>query len=231
MFASNVVKFSSLDEVQQWVLEEILSGGQTVAPRGMETSELLGVSFSIRNPRRRCITNPARNWSLPLAIGELCWHLSGSDDLSFIAHYAPRWREFSEDGHRVMGSCYGKRIFGQSATGSSQWNQVIQLLRSDPMSRRAVLTFQALPASALIAESKDVSCATVMQFFIRDNALHAITYMRSNDVIFGLPYDIYCYSRCCKKSWLRILKLNWANINTLLALFTYTLVIIIWQRK
>src|SRR5271165_5656079 len=164
MFAPNAAQFSSVDEAQQWALKEILSSGQTVAPRGMETSEILGASFSISNPRRRCITNPTRNWSFPLAIGELCWHLSASDDLSFIAHYAPRWREFSEDGRRVKGSCYGKRIFSQSATSSSQWDRIIRLLTNDPMSRRGVLTFHELPASALIAESKDVSCATVMQF-------------------------------------------------------------------
>jgi thymidylate synthase len=194
MFASNVIKLSSLEEAQLWVLRAIVSDGRVANPRGTETTELLNASFSIKNPRSRCIINPARNWSLPLAIGELCWHLSGSDDLSFIAHYAPRWREFSEDGQKVYGSCYGKRIFKQGVTGISQWDQLIELMRRDPMTRRAVLTFHEMPYASLDVESKDVSCATSMQFFIRDDKLHAIVYMRSNDAILGLPYDIFLFT-------------------------------------
>jgi thymidylate synthase len=126
-----------------------------------------------------------------LAIGELCWHLSGSDDLSAIAYYAPRWREFSDDGSRVVGSCYGKHVFGKNGSEVSQWDRVIQLLAIDPTSRRALLTFHEAP---ITAHAKDIACATAMQFFVRNNALDAIVYMRSNDVIRGLPYDILLFT-------------------------------------
>jgi thymidylate synthase len=33
-----------------------------------------------------------------------------------------------------------------------------------------------------------------MQFFIRDNRLHGLAYMRSNDAILGLPYDIFLFT-------------------------------------
>lgn len=186
--------FRSMDEVQQWALERTLCSDLTSAPRGMETRELLAASFTLSNPRRRCVTNPARRWSLPLAIGELCWHLAGSDDLSFIAHYAPRWSEFSDDNATIWGSCYGKRVFGRQEGRPSQWDMLIDLLRHDPMSRRAILNFQQEPSEALRPESKDTACATVLQFFVRGGAVHAVAYMRSNDVVWGLPYDVFLFT-------------------------------------
>ena len=33
-----------------------------------------------------------------------------------------------------------------------------------------------------------------MQFFVRSGALHAITHMRSNDIILGSPYDIFFFT-------------------------------------
>ncbi len=186
--------FDSIDEAQRWVLERILRSGVPSSPRGQRTREILAASFSINKPRRRCVTNLARRWSLPLALGEFCWHIAGSDDLSFIAHYGPRWREYSDDNLAVGGSCYGKRIFGHLPSERSQWDMLVQLLRHDPMSRRAVLYFQQKPVDALRNDSKDVACATTLQFFWRADALHAIAYMRSNDAIWGLPYDVFLFT-------------------------------------
>jgi len=33
-----------------------------------------------------------------------------------------------------------------------------------------------------------------MQFLVRDSKLHAIVYMRSNDAIWGLPYDVFLFT-------------------------------------
>jgi thymidylate synthase len=41
---------------------------------------------------------------------------------------------------------------------------------------------------------KDVACAITLQFLIRDDAVHAVVYMRSNDVILGLPYDVFLFT-------------------------------------
>jgi thymidylate synthase len=125
-------------------------------------------------------------------IGELCWHLSGSNDVSSVAFYAPRWKRFSDDGVTIAGSCYGRR--GRSGTEPNQWERLIDLLRADPSSRRAVLNFQPSPSEGLMPNAVDVACATVLQFFIRSNAVDAVVYMRSNDVIWGLPYDVFFFT-------------------------------------
>jgi len=185
-------RFDSLDDAYKFLVSSVLSGGRFVAPRLDRTLELTPFSFTLKNVRRRLIENGARRWSLPLAIGEFCWHVSGSDDVRFIEYYARRWKEFAENGSTVRGSCYGHRIFNPGADGRSQWQRICELLRKDINSRRAILIFHE-QGSDLLAE-KDIPCASTMQFLVRDSQLHAIVFMRSNDAIWGLPYDVFLFT-------------------------------------
>jgi thymidylate synthase len=131
-------RFWDIDQVQRWALANLQEEGNEVAPRGLNTRELLAQTFTIENPRARCLSDAARGWSLPAAIGELAWHLAASDDLQFISYYIPRWSELSDSSH-IAGSCYGKRIFDRTGTHASQWQRLVGLLRSDRNSRRAIL--------------------------------------------------------------------------------------------
>jgi len=194
MISPSTPSFTSIDDAHRWLLSELVSSGAVASPRGRETKELLGVTFSVREPRRRCLLATGRRWSLPLAIGEFCWHVSASSDLSSIAYYAPAWREFSEDNFSISGSCYGKRVFGRVNNGPSQWDRLLRLLQDDLTSRRAVLSFQEQPNQALNATAKDVACATSLQFFVREGRVHAVAYMRSNDIIWGMPYDVFLFT-------------------------------------
>jgi thymidylate synthase len=182
--------FESMDEVQHWVLATILEHGRRVAPRNEPTLERLAVNFTLRQPRRRCILNAERHWSLPLAIGEFCWHLAGSDDVTFLSYYAKRWAEFAGNGSTIEGSCYGYKAFSGQP---SLWEQLLQLLRFDSDSRRALLVFQN-PGRVFDVKSVDVACASTLQFFVRDRKVTAVCTMRSNDAIWGLPYDVFLFT-------------------------------------
>jgi thymidylate synthase len=189
--------FYCLDEIQQYVLSSILKFGDRVSTRGMSTLEIFPFSFVLENPRMRCISNPARLWNFPLAIGEFCWHLSGSKDLRFIQYYARRWKDFSDDGLTIRGSCYGNKIFSTDEQ-PNKWQKLINLLKQDPHSRRAVLALLDNYLS-LSLDSKDISCTSTIQFLIRQNKLHAIVNMRSNDAIWGLPYDVFLFTMIQEK--------------------------------
>lgn len=178
----------SLDEALVAACEAALNGDEA-APRGMRTRETLGYRFRLENPRARWVHNPVREWSSSFAIGELCWHLSGSDDVDFVAYYAPQWREYSDDGERIWGSCYGRKIFEEPHPDEPQWDQVKRLLQRDIDSRRAVLTL-AKPDAHPVAR-KDLPCISSIQFIVRDQRLHCFGVMRSNDVIWGLSYDVF----------------------------------------
>lgn len=184
--------FDSVDKIYLSVLSTLLSKGSWVLPRGVKTLEIAPFIVALSNPRRRCVINLERRWSLPLALGEFCWHASASRELAALEYYAPRWREFSDDGYLVRGSCYGYRIFGVNGQGLSQWESVKAILRSDVSSRRAVLYFG--DSTALNPQGKDVPCANTAQFLVRDGRLNAFVSMRSNDAMWGLPYDIFLFT-------------------------------------
>jgi thymidylate synthase len=175
------------------VLASLLASGAEVSPRGMRTKELEAMQFRLRNPRARCVANPERRWSLSIALGEFAWHVAGGRSLDHLTYYLPRWAELSDDDAAVRGSCYGWRIFRPRRGVGSQWDRVIGLLRADPDSRRAVLTLHS-PARLLDASLKDSPCALALQFFIRGGRLDAVGMMRSNDAIWGLPYDVFLFT-------------------------------------
>lgn len=183
-------KFDSVDEIQLNLMESLLHDGKMVNARLMKTLEIHPSGFILKHPRARYIKNQARKWSLPLAIGEFAWHLSASNDVNFIGYYAKQWKAFSEDEKTISDSCYGHKIFKSNDKGKSQWNNIVSLLKEDPDTRRAVLSLYDT-SNEFGPFSKDVSCICTIHFLIRDGRLDAITHMRSNDIILGLPYDIF----------------------------------------
>lgn len=187
--------FDGLEHAHAAVLAALLGSGSEVAPRGLTTTELPAVSFTLRDPRRRCLQHPARRWSLPLALGELCWHLSGNTKVDALTPYAPAWKAFASDDGNIRGSCYGARIF-QASTHPSPWQLASELLRRDQASRRAVLYFNDThsPVFHLEPGCRDAPCAASLQFLARGGRLDAIVHMRSNDAIWGLPYDVFLFT-------------------------------------
>jgi len=70
---------------------------------------------------------------------------------------------------------------------------VIDLLKNDTYSRRAVISLLD-PNIELNAIELDISCTVSLQFLIRNGKVDLIVNMRSNDVIWGLPYDFFFFS-------------------------------------
>jgi thymidylate synthase len=184
--------YTRLDDVQWDVLSLLVNNGRPTSPRGIKTLESPAVSFALANPRNRCVCNPVRRWSFPLALGELCWHLSGSDAADGISYYAPIWSALADIDGRIRGSCYGSKIFDTSG-GVSLWQLTRQLLQIDNDTRRAVIYFNDT-VSHLDTNCLDAACATSFQLLIRDGQLDAIVNMRSNDAIWGLPYDVFLFT-------------------------------------
>lgn len=47
-------------------------------------------------------------------------------------------------------------------------------------------------------KTKDFPCTMYFQIFIRNNKLHWITNMRSQDIYYGMRNDIYCFTELQK---------------------------------
>jgi thymidylate synthase len=208
------VALSSLEEIHSCLMGELLLDPDCEsAPRGKPIKELIAASFTLTDPRNRLIMSPARNVNYGFAVGELCWYVRGDTDLETMVYYNKRMSQFSDDG-KTINSAYGARIFndrwfgpstraGGFSDGESQLDNVIRELIRDPDSRRAVIHVNHSDdlRKAVVFGSKDVPCTMSLQLLIRDRKLHMHVLMRSNDVVWGMPYDVFSFT-CLQEAFL-----------------------------
>jgi len=155
--------------------------------RGLQTKEVINCSLVLDNPRDNLVTLVERDIDLRYLAGELCFYLSGSNKLTDINKYSSFWNKVSDDGE-IVNSAYGYNLFVKNNNaGITQFDYVIDCLKADIHTRKAV-AFLSGPDDA--KESKDNICTTTLQFLIRDGKLNMITTMRSNDINYGLTYDL-----------------------------------------
>jgi thymidylate synthase len=179
---------ATLDDLLLQVYQRLLSSSYKVRPTRGEMTELDGVLLKLRNPRARLSRTEMRG-KLFSSLGELLWYLAGSNRLDFIEYYLRRYREESEDGKTIHGA-YGPRLF--NSKGQDQIRNVLDLLRSKPTSRRAVI--QIFDAADLDRPRKEIPCTCTLQFLIRRGKLQMLVNMRSNDAFIGLPHDIFAFT-------------------------------------
>ena len=168
-------------------------------PRGSKVKELIAPTLVLRNPRARLLNIKARKADYGFAVGEFFWYWTGRNDLESLSYYNKRASNFSDDG-KTVNSAYGYRIGLGSDNNTTwdmhQWEFCKQTLLQDNDSRRALLIIN-LPkdnATAATQGSKDVPCTLSLQFFIRNNRLILHTHMRSNDIVWGLTYDLFSFT-------------------------------------
>lgn len=177
----------TLDDVMRSVIKAIQSRGDRISPNRGGAVELRGVLLEISDPRARLSRTETRGKPFS-CLGELCWYLAKSNKVDFISYYIPEYKQDAE-GDVLFGG-YGPRLF--SLRGQDQVANVTRLLKERPDSRRAVI--QLFDALDVAEEHKDVPCTCTLQLMIRHNALHMFTSMRSNDVIKGLPHDVFSFT-------------------------------------
>jgi thymidylate synthase len=177
----------TLDDVMHDVIEEIQAHGHRITPTKGEAVELTGVLLEVTDPRARLSRTETRG-RLYSCLGELCWYLAKTNDLSFISYYIPAYKQ-SADGGEIFGG-YGPRMFNWR--GLNQVANVTNVLRRKPHSRQAVI--QLFDAHDIVQEHKDIPCTCTLQFMVRQDKLHMFTNMRSNDVHWGLPHDVFCFT-------------------------------------
>ncbi|MGI5479300.1 thymidylate synthase [Streptomyces lavendofoliae] len=167
----------------------LAKSGEKVSPRGMATREVLDVHMRLTQPRARLLcAPPARVINPAFAVAETVWHLSGSD-APWIFDYNARLRQYADDG--VLRGAYGPRM-RKWAGNVDQLSRVIEILKEDPDSRRALI--QLYDPAQDAAGHKDVPCTLGFRFYLRAGRLHMSTTMRGQDVWIGMPYDLFFYT-------------------------------------
>jgi len=118
---------------------------------------------------------------------EALYLLSGGDG-DWIFDYNQRLRQFTDNG--VLHGAYGPRL--RAWCGVDQLAEVRKRLRDDPSSRRACVVLYD-PARDF-RDAKDIPCTVTTHFLVRDGKLNATTFMRSQDLWLGFPYDVFSFT-------------------------------------
>jgi thymidylate synthase len=131
---------------------------------------------------------------LKSVIHELLWFLRGDTNTAYLnAHGVRIWDDWADE-TGDLGPIYGRQ-WRSWATGDGrsidQITQVVERLKTDPDSRRLVVTAwnpAAIPDMAL------PPCHCLFQFYVADGRLSCQLYQRSGDVFLGVPFNIASYA-------------------------------------
>ena len=138
---------------------------------------------------------------------ELLWYLRGEDHIRWLrdennVHIWDAWAD--EDGHvgpiyPVLWRRFPFLVEHKNENGTTQWRQeefdqvqnAIQMLKTDPMSRRIVVNTWhpgLLPKMAL------PPCHIMYIFNVSGGKLNCHLTQRSGDIALGIPFNLACYS-------------------------------------
>ena len=160
----------------------VLDGDELGSRKGERVLERLHQQITLTEPWDRYPRLGLRKASLPAQIAETMWILAGRNDVEWLSYYLPRAAEFSDDGETWRGG-YGPRLRRFGANGVDQLAHVVDVLRADPTSRRAV--FSIYDADIDTKPGKDIPCNDIITFQSRLGELHAHVFVRSNDLMWG----------------------------------------------
>ena len=169
--------FVNLYESKQYVTDKT----------GVKTIELVGASFVCDKPA--IFGEP----NFDYIKRELEWYESESLNVNDLKPTPQIWQDISDkDG--MINSNYGYLIY--SAKNGKQFLKVKDELKKNPNSRRAVMIYTrpTMHEEYNVNGMSDFICTNAVQYLIRDNKLHAVVQMRSNDVVFGYRND-YAWQR------------------------------------
>ena len=169
--------FVNLYESKQYVTDKT----------GVKTIELVGASFVCDKPA--IFGEP----NIDYIKRELEWYESESLNVNDLKPTPQIWQDISDkDG--MINSNYGYLIY--SAKNGKQFLKVKDELKKNPNSRRAVMIYTrpTMHEEYNVNGMSDFICTNAVQYLIRDNKLHAVVQMRSNDVVFGYRND-YAWQR------------------------------------
>lgn len=137
-------------------------------------------------------------------IYELLWFLKGDTNIGYLnENRVSIWDEWANE-QGDLGPIYGSQWRNWNNEGVDQIAEVIQLIKSNPDSRRMMVTAWnpgVLPRSGM-SFSENVAagnaalppCHAFFQFYVANGKLSCQMYQRSCDIFLGVPFNIASYS-------------------------------------
>ena len=148
------------------------------------------VSITVEEPWNCWLTWNNRKINPFFAAAEVFWILSGDSSVDWITRFNKNMRSFSDDDRYYFNAAYGSRIrkYAFAELAVDQVDAVIKRLKEDRNTRRACMGLWHPIFDN--RNSNDIACNNMVYFSIRDDKLHTTTVIRSNDFIWGTPYNM-----------------------------------------
>ncbi len=127
-----------------------------------------------------------------IAAAEVAWQLLGTKDPKFIMCHAPKvWQDFIEDGE--LKTAYGYRW--RKHFNRDQLALAISELALNPTNRQLYISAWDPAADGLGGpQPKNVPCPVGFSVSRTEDEVHMSVFIRSSDVVVGLPYDVMGYA-------------------------------------
>ncbi|HRU10621.1 MAG TPA: thymidylate synthase [Thermoanaerobaculia bacterium] len=169
-------------------------------PRGQLVRDLRGVCLVFDLDQPLLTSFEDRKLNLNYCKREWLWYLGADPYDDSIVEHAKMWAKLKQPDGRYL-SNYGQYVFGGR---SSQFAYAVHQLRVDPDSRRASIVL--LDRDHLFFENVDTVCTYAINFAIVRGRFNMTVHMRSNDVVFGLTNDAFCFSQIAEFAYQKLLQ-------------------------
>jgi thymidylate synthase len=159
-------------------------------PRDQKIFELINCNIKIKSPVLEVWQNiESRKFPVNYLRKELYAYYAGINDAEYFEKISSMWGKIKTK-HNTINSAYGYIIFKQKINNApfTQYEWVRNSLIADKDSRQAVM-FVSDPQYQYL-NNKDFVCTLNYHFLIRDNKLNMIVTRRSQDIHYGLSFDL-----------------------------------------
>lgn len=155
------------------------------------TKTIHNVGIEIQSPLNNDINTKWRNWKKEYADYEWLWYMQGNPSAIEISKKAKIWENLMDQNGNVNSN------YGYQWQRNNQLQKVIDILRNDPLSRRASISLY--DGKEIDLYSKDTICTYAINFYQdKYGYLSMQVMMRSNDLVYGFCNDQYCFSKLQK---------------------------------
>lgn len=139
-----------------------------------------------------CLTT--KKLHLRSIIHELLWFLQGDTNIAYLRDHGVKIWDAWADEQGDLGPIYGRQWRSWPAPDGrtiDQISTVIEMLRTDPSSRRLVVSAWNVGELDTMALAP---CHCLFQFYVARGRLSCQLYQRSADLFLGVPFNIASYS-------------------------------------
>jgi len=180
------MRIDSVKDIRDFFIDELKNEAYTIDKTGAKTIEMIGASFVADEPSIFGV--PSQDYISQ----EMIWYTSMSTNIKDIyGKYRdpPAAWQYAANQFGEINSNYGLLIYSEKYF--NQYERVVDELIENPDGRRATMVYNRPSIWVEYNENgkSDFICTNAVTYYIRDNILHCVVQMRSNDVVFGYKND------------------------------------------